>query len=188
VEILMAHRRLAITALAVALALAGPACRFSRSDKDASASSTTASTLVTLGEETATSLGDETTTTVDPLATTTTARNLTTTSRRTTVTTRAVVRTATTARPVSSPHCSASAGNTVVGSPWTVSVSSTFPNSEVVIDLSFAGGSGNYSGVTDPGGSWSKTQPRASQAMKGTVQVTVTVASRVKCYTSFTVS
>ncbi|MBA3655628.1 MAG: hypothetical protein H0W70_15710, partial [Actinobacteria bacterium] len=85
------------------------------------------------------------------------------------------------------PHCNASAADAIYGSTWTVSVTSTFPNASVVIDIRWPGGSGNYSGITDASGSWTKTQ-RVQPSMKGhRVDVNVTVSS-VRCSTSFMVS
>lgn len=177
-------RRLAIAAAATALALAAPGCRFSGGDNadDSQATSTTSAELVALGDE-------ETSTTVE---TTTTTAATATTVRRVATTARPSVQAAprTTARPApppASPHCNASAADTFYGNSWTVNVSSTFPSTPVTIDLKWAGGSGNYSGYTDPAGSWSKTQ-RVQPSMRGQrVSVTVTVGN-VRCSTSFAAS
>jgi hypothetical protein len=182
----MAHRRAAITALVAALALAGPACRFSRNNND-SASPTTTAPTVALFEDTSTSFEDTTTTTPDGSSSTT--RKVATTVRQTAqATTHVTTRPATTARPTTTvPHCDASAADTYTGGTWTVSVTSSFPNSQVTIDLKWSGGSGNYSGITDSTGSFSKSQT-AGPSMRGQrVVVNVTVASR-SCSTSFMVS
>ncbi|HZN16348.1 MAG TPA: hypothetical protein VFB78_18935 [Acidimicrobiales bacterium] len=179
----MAYRRLAITALATAVALALPACRFSRSDKDASSSSSTTSTIDTFGDLTDTSLGEETTTSLDESATTTTARG-TTTSRKPTVTTKPAPRPVTT-----TPGCqvSVSAPDTTVGQSEFISVSSTFPNRAVEISLSAPGYTHNTSNVTDSSGSYGYSQHVDAGTRGQTVNVSVSVGGR-SCNTSFRVS
>jgi hypothetical protein len=182
----MAARRLAIGIAAAALAIALPACKFSRSSTNTAApSDTTESTVEVLGDvstipdDSSTTLGDDTTT----------SRRPTTTAKPATATTAAAVRTATTPRPPAptTPHCDVSVPNTTYGSTWTATVTSSFANSNVVIDLSWPGGSGNYSGNTDGSGSWVKTQ-RVQPSMRGQrVAVTASVGGRT-CSTSFTVS
>ena len=177
-------RRYAPAALATALVLTTSACRFSRSANELPPTSTTLST-VALIDDTTTSV-EETTTTITGSPSTT--RRVATTVRASSVTTRPVARTATTARVApATPHCNVSAGDTFYGGSWTASVTSTFPNATVVVDLSWSGGSGNYSGVTDGGGSYTKTQ-RVQPSMRGqTVQVKASVGGRT-CSTSFKVS
>jgi hypothetical protein len=185
----MAARRSAIAVAALALAIAAPACKFSRSANDASSSSSsTTETTASLFEDLTTSLDGTSTTSAGDTAT---SLRTATTTRSATATTRAPsARVATTARPAApaTPHCDASAADTFYGSSWTVNVTSTFPNSEVIISISWPGGSGNYSNNTDPNGSFSKTQ-RVNPTMQGqTISVSVTVAGRVHCSTSFRVS
>jgi hypothetical protein len=181
----MAPRRAAIAGLVITFALVAPACRFSRSSDRAEPTSTTP-TLETFADDTSTSVFDDTSTSTDG-STSTTARHVTTTARSVSGTTRATTRVVTTTRPTV-PHCTASAPNTYVGSTWTVSVTSTSPNTTVVLDLHWGeGNAGNYSGITGPDGSFTKSQ-RVPPTMRGqTVTVAVTVGS-LHCSTSFTVS
>jgi hypothetical protein len=165
------------------LLLAGGSCKFSRSTSSTDASDTTVSTIATFGEDTSTIVEDTSTTE----AVTSSTGRVSTTAKPTTRTT---ARSVTTARPApASPHCTASAGDAFYGSSWTVNVSSTFPSASVVIDLKWGtGNAGNYSGVTDANGSFTKTQ-RVQPSMRGqTVSVNVTVAGKVSCHTAFTVS
>ncbi len=182
----MGPRRSAIAALATALALAGPACTFSRNSNELPTTST-AVTVEALTDDTSTSVEDTTTTIVD----TSTTRPVATTVRHTAqATTRPPApRPATTARPApATPHCNVSAGDTFYGGSWTASVTSTFPNATVVLDLSWGtGNAGNYSGVTDPGGSYVKTQRVQPSMRNQTVNVRVSVGGRT-CSTSFRVS
>jgi hypothetical protein len=177
-------RRFAIVAV---LLLAMPACKFSRATNTAdSASNTTEPTVEVLGD--ITTVTEETTTTVDPAATTT-SRRVTTTARPVAAAT--TPRAATTRPPApATPHCNASASDTYFHQNWTVYVTSTFPNSEVVISISWGeGNSGSYSGITDSAGSWTKSQPTAATMKPGTtVSVSVNVAGRVHCGTSFRVN
>jgi hypothetical protein len=150
---------------------------------------TTEPTITSFGEETETSLGEDTTTIADDGATTTVRRSTATTVRKTTATTaRAVAAPRPTAPPTTrGPFCDASAADTTVNSYWTVTVNSSFPNSEVTIDVRWNGGSGNYTGRTDGGGTWTKSQ-RAGPSMRGqTVRVVAYVGGK-SCSTSFTVS
>ena len=179
----VATRRIAIVLLTVGIAVSAPACRFSRgsSDDEAAESSTTVETLATLSEDTSTSVEDTTT-----IASTASTRRVATTFRSAAVaTTRAPAPRSPT--PTAGPHCTVSVADTFYGSSWTASITSTFPGSTVTIDIKWPGGSGNYSGYTDGGGSWSKTQ-RVQPSMRGQrVNVTVAVGT-VHCSTSFMVS
>jgi hypothetical protein len=179
----MGPRRVAIVVLVATVAFTGTGCRFSRNNNAASPTSSSASTVDTLGDETSTTFGDETTTTTSP---TSTSSRVATTARQTVkATTRTTARPASAAKP-GAPHCTASAADTFVRSTWTVTVSSTFPNTTVVIDMHYSGGSGNYSGITDASGGFSKTQT-ATAGWRGHVDVSVSVGS-AHCSTSFNVS
>lgn len=180
----MARSRPALAVILVVLAMAGTACRFSRTNNAALPTSTSSASTIDIFEETSTSIDDASTTTV--ASSSTTARQVTTTRRPTVTTTKPAPKPAPTAAP-SVPHCNVSTADTFYGSSWTASVTSTFPGTNVVIALSWPGSSGNYSGVTDGSGSFQKTQ-RVQPSMRGqTVQVHVTVGGK-SCSSSFKVS
>ena len=181
----MAHRRNAIAALAIAATLVAPACRFSggSSDDKADRTSTTQDALLALGTDTSTTLIETTTTPAPTVAT----RSAVTAARQTPqATTRATTARPATPAPTATPHCTVSGSSTDGRGTWTVYVTSTFPNTEITLTLTWPGSSGNYTDITEADGSWTRTD--RSSSMRGQrVDARVSVAGR-SCSTSFTAS
>ena len=185
----MALRRFAIGLTVLLVVIVMPGCRFSRNGTTTATdkSATTASTVEVLGD--LTTVPPDTSTT-DVGATTSVVHTAATTHAATATTAHSASRPATTARPApapTTPHCSVSVPDSTYGSTWTGTVSSTFPNASVTLSLSWPGGSGNYSGITDGSGTWVKTQRVQPSMRNQRVNVTASVGGRT-CSTSFTVS
>jgi hypothetical protein len=186
----MALRRVAIVAVSALLATTAGACRFSRNGEKASSTGPTTTTTTLLFVEDTTTLLTETT--VAPGASTaSTARRSASTARASSSGTRATTRAVTPPPPPpASPHCTASlsADPAPARSTQTLSVTSTFPDSSIVATVRFDDGTTtNFDGYnTDASGSWGKLVHMPPNAHSGSASVTV--AGKVHCGTSFTVS
>ena len=177
--------RRGVSILALALAMGLPACKFSRSANTLPTATTSESTIAVIGDDTSTVVDDSSTTTALLGGTATTRKpTVTTTHLAATATTRRPVAPATTARP--RPTCSVSVPDAYYGSTWTATVTTPNPNASVTLEISWPGSSGSYTGMTDAGGNYSKTQRVQPSMRNQTVQVRLTAPCSAS--TSFRVS
>ena len=179
--------RRGVSILALALAMGLPACKFSRSANTLPTTTTSESTIAVIGDDTSTSIDDPSSTTTVVVAggpSTTRKATPTTAHLSATATTRRPVSPATTARP--RPTCSVSVPDAFYGGSWTASVNTPRPNASVTLEISWPGSSGSYTGMTDAGGNYTKTQRVQPSMRNQTVQVRLT--SPCVASTSFRVS